>query len=201
MRKVECLVPSVSSITGFQTALTSNKFFILLVLIIAFTASCYVASQYIFSLFLLLVCPCCNDVRLIVLHKTSIQQSTISSYQYISKCTAPVLTEYTCNIYLIIRTKLWLEDAYDDEQMNVLECQSTYVKCLYMEKGCIIHGGFSFHCDLQSCGFFKKCQKQIQCQLHRITAVIPVLERSMFECLYSEVKKQINSRAIKIRHE
>lgn len=74
-------------------------------------------------------------------------------------------------------------------ECNVLECQSTYVKCLYMEKGCIIHGGFSFHCGLQSCGSEKKMyETNSEWQLHRVTAVIPVLERNMFECLYSEVK-------------
>lgn len=175
MRKVECLVPSVSSITGFQTALTSNKFFILLVLIIAFTAGCFVPSQYIFPAFFFLVCPCCNDVsRLIVLHKTSIQQSTISSYQYISKCTAPVLTEYTCNIYLILRTKSWLEDVYDDEQMQRTR-MSIYI-CQVSIHGERVHNSWRLYFPLWFADLWilkNMYETNSECHLHRITAVIP----------------------------
>lgn len=56
MRKVECLVPSVSSITRFQTALTSNRLFMLYILFLGnngiYSSLCFVASQYHFPRFL-----------------------------------------------------------------------------------------------------------------------------------------------------
>lgn len=77
---------------------------------------CFVASQHISPAFFSLVPPCCKNVnRLIVVYRTSIQKSTLRSNQYIPTHTAPVLTQQTCNIYLIIRNKSWLEDAYGDE--------------------------------------------------------------------------------------
>lgn len=79
---------------------------------------------------------------------------------------------------------------------NILECQYTYVKCLYIYKRCITQGDLHFHCVLQSCDLKKKWyETNLERQVHTITRAIPVLERKVFECLYSEVNEWFHSTA------